>query len=82
MIDQTSNYVFLSYNNENRDFVDSLALRLQGDARLSFWFAPWHSIPGAPIQEQMEGALGQAQSCAVFICGGERIERRHLRRPG
>ena len=41
-----------------------------GDARLAFWFAPWHSIPGTPIDEQMERALLEAQSCAVFISGG------------
>ena len=34
---------------------------------LSFWFAPWHSVPGEPIQKQMEEALGEAQACAVFV---------------
>jgi hypothetical protein len=63
--------VFLSYSEENGDFVASLARRLQGDVRLSFWFRPWHSVPGVPIQEQMEEALWQAQSCAVFISSGQ-----------
>ena len=70
MVDVIQNCVFLSYNTadaRNRDFVEALAQRLQGDARLSFWFAPWHSIPGVPVQEQMEDALLEAQSCAVFI---------------
>lgn len=67
MTDQILHHVFLSYTEENRGFVESLARRLRGDARLSFWFGPWHSIPGAPIQEQMEEALWQAQACAVFI---------------
>jgi len=57
--------VFLSYGSDNIDFVQDLALRLQGDARLSFWFEPWHSVPGLPLQEQMEEALQQAASCAV-----------------
>jgi hypothetical protein len=67
MNDQIKNQVFLSYGEDNQHFVETLARRLQGDARLSFWFGPWHSIPGEPIQEQMEEALWQAQSCAVFI---------------
>src|SRR3712207_2753818 len=62
--------VFLSYAPENKDVVEALARRLRGDARLRFWFAPWHSIPGVPVQEQMEEALLQAQSCAVFISDG------------
>jgi len=61
------NRVFLSHSQENQDMVESLARRLEGDARLSFWFAPWHSIPGEPIQEQMEAALWDADSCAIFI---------------
>ena len=67
MTGQNPHHVFLSYSRENQDFVESLARRLQGDARLSFWFAPWHSIPGETVQEQMEKALWEAQACAVFI---------------
>ena len=67
--------VFLSYADANRETVEALARRLMGDARLSFWFAPWHSIPGEPIQEQTEAALAQSQCCAVFLGGGStRIE--------
>ncbi len=61
------NHVFLSYAEDNLDFVEAVAQRLQGDARLSFWFVPWHSVPGEPIQEQMEVALRQAQARAVFV---------------
>jgi hypothetical protein len=60
-------HVFLSYNLETETFVETIALRLRGDARLSFWFAPWHSVPGRPIQEQMEEALLEAEACALFI---------------
>lgn len=73
MTDQKPNHVFLSYSGENEEFVEALARRLQGDARLSFWFRPWHSVRGVDIQDQMEEALGAAQSCAVFISSG-RIE--------
>jgi hypothetical protein len=71
MASQTSNQVFLSYSEENEDFVESLAMRLREDARLSFWFRPWHAVPGEDIQEQMDKALGEAQSCAVFVGSGE-----------
>lgn len=70
------NCVFLSYDDKsptNRDFAEALARRFQNDARLTFWFAPWHSVPGVPAQEQMEDALLEAQSCAVFVGGSERI---------
>jgi hypothetical protein len=68
---QNSPHVFLSYGEENQDFVESLARRLQGDARLSFWFGPWHSVPGVPVQEQMEQALWEARACAVFVGSGQ-----------
>lgn len=67
-------HVFLSYSPATQPFVESLALRLQGDARLSFWFEPWHAVPGRPAQEQMEDALLQAQSCAVFVGGQGEIQ--------
>jgi len=63
--------VFLAYAPENENAVAMLARRLQGDAHFSFWFAPWHAIPGVPLQEQMEEALIQAQCCAVFVVSGE-----------
>jgi hypothetical protein len=73
MSDHSPNHVYLSYDPQTESFVADVALRLKGDARLSFWFEPWHAVPGRPIQEQMEGALGQATSCAVFI-GSDGIE--------
>lgn len=69
MPNQAIPHVFLSYSAVDRDVVEALACRLHGDARLAFWFAPWHAVPGAPIQEQMEAALQHSQSCAVFFSG-------------
>ena len=74
MTNQIQSQVYLSYSEDNRDFIETLARCLQGDARLSFWFGPWHSIPGEPIQEQMEEALWQAQSCAVFVSDPSQIK--------
>src|SRR5262249_39932894 len=64
-----ASHVFLSYASENQESVEALAQRLRGDARLDFFFAPWHERPGEPIQEQLEAALSRAQSCAVFLSG-------------
>ena len=67
MPDQRGSHVFLSYCFCDLEFVTHIAMRLRGDARLSFWFEPWHAIPGQPLQEQMEDALARSTSCAVFI---------------
>ncbi len=64
------NRVFLSYAEADREAIEAIAWRLQGDARLSFWFEPWHSFPGQPAQEQREQALRDAGACAVFIGAG------------
>jgi hypothetical protein len=73
MAEQSVQHVFFSYSAEVQDFVEALALRLQGDARLSVWFGPWHSVPGVPAQEQMEQALWRARACAVFVGGSGAI---------
>lgn len=64
--------VFLSYHEGDRAQVEALAERLS-EAGVSFWFAPWHSVPGEPLQEQMEDALGRAEACAVIVGEGERL---------
>ncbi|MFP4436184.1 MAG: TIR domain-containing protein [Chloroflexaceae bacterium] len=66
-------YTFLAYAPDNESSVAILARRLQDVAGVSFWFAPWHSIPGQPLQEQMEDALLTSHACAVFISGGNGI---------
>ncbi len=71
-IDQALQQVFLSYSSSNQDFVERLALRLRNEAYLSFWFGPWHSIPGVSKQEQIEEALLNSTSCAIFI-GPDRL---------
>jgi TIR domain len=70
MAGSNQTHVFLSYSEDNEAFVEALARRLKDDARVSFWFRPWHAIPGRDIQTQMEEALYNAQSCAVFLGAG------------
>jgi metacaspase-1 len=67
MADPHRSHVFLSYSGDVEPFVESIALRLRGDARLSFWFAPWHSVPGEDRQTHMEKAVAAAETCAAFI---------------
>ena len=70
MAESHQSHVILSYSEENQAFVEALAEQLRGDARLSFWFRPWHAIPGEDIQVQMEQALYDSASCAVFVGPG------------
>jgi hypothetical protein len=44
MTNQNPPHVFLSYGEQNQGIVESLARRLRGDAHLSSWFGPWHSV--------------------------------------
>lgn len=67
-------HAFLSYSGEIEPFVESLALRLRGDARLHFWFAPWHSAPGDRRQGQLEDALADAETCVAFIGPSRRLD--------
>jgi hypothetical protein len=66
-------HTFLAYASDNESSVAILARRLQDVTGVSLWFAPWHSIPGQPLQEQMEDALLAAYACAVFMSGGNGI---------
>jgi CHAT domain-containing protein/tetratricopeptide (TPR) repeat protein len=59
--------VFLSYNCEDKSFVETLAKRLEDEAGLRVWLDKWHLIPGAPWQEGIEDALDQCRTYAVFL---------------
>lgn len=67
-------HIFLSYSGDSEPFVESLALRLYGDARLAFWFGPWHSVPGEERLRDMEDAVATAEAAAVFIGPARRLE--------
>jgi hypothetical protein len=68
--------VFFSYAEPNRPFVEALAKRLSGDARVRFWFEPWHAVPGVSRQTQMLEAFQASDCCAVFL-GGATAEGFH-----
>jgi len=59
--------VFLSHNSKDKPAVETLAVRLMDEARIKVWLDKWNLIPGEPWQEEIERALDQAQTCAVFL---------------
>ncbi len=59
--------VFLSHNSKDKSAVEALASRLTDEAKLQVWLDKWHLIPGEPWQEEIERALDQAHTCAVFL---------------
>jgi serine/threonine-protein kinase len=59
--------VFLSYNGEDRDAVQSIAVYLADEAQLDPWFDRWSLIPGEPWVRNLEKGLAASSSCAVFI---------------
>ncbi len=59
--------VFLSHNSKDKPAVETLAVRLAGEARIKVWLDKWNLIPGEPWQEGLEEALDQSRTCAVFI---------------
>lgn len=59
--------VFLSHRSQDKNLVRRLATRLQDEAELKPFFDEWELVPGAPLQEQLEGALAGSESCAVLI---------------
>ena len=59
--------VFLSYNGEDREHVQSIAVYLADHARLNPWFDEWSLIPGEPSLRNLERGLEASSSCAVFI---------------
>jgi hypothetical protein len=59
--------VFLSYNDEDRKAVESLAVHLADNAKLPLWFDRWTLVPGEPWVRNMERGLADSLSCAVFV---------------
>jgi hypothetical protein len=59
--------VFLSYARTDALAVEAIARRLEDEAKLHPFLDTWHLIPGEPWQEELESALDQSQTCAVFI---------------
>ena len=59
--------VFLSYNSEERDSVEKIAVGLADTYGLDPWLDLWELVPGEPWLDALERGLTSAQGCAVFI---------------
>jgi hypothetical protein len=62
--------VFLSHNSKDKPAVETFAARLMDEAGIKVWLDKWNLIPGEPWQEEIERALDQSQTCAVFLGPG------------
>lgn len=68
MIQTSVNFdVFLSHNSKDKPAVETLARRLEDEAKLRPWLDKWNLVPGDPWQEGIENALDQSRTCAVFL---------------
>jgi formylglycine-generating enzyme required for sulfatase activity len=59
--------VFLSYNGEDREAVEEIAVYLADKANLHPWFDQWELIPGEPWVRNLERGLANSSACAVFV---------------
>ncbi|MCY1075073.1 nSTAND1 domain-containing NTPase [Archangium lansingense] len=59
--------VFLSHNSRDKSAVELLAHRLKEEARLQPFLDKWHLVPGESWQAELEKALGESESVAVFF---------------
>jgi AAA-like domain/TIR domain len=59
--------VFLSYNREDRETVEKVAVYLEDQARLKTWFDSWMLVPGESKLAGIYRGLEASVCCAVFV---------------
>jgi SAM-dependent methyltransferase len=59
--------VFLSYNNEDKEAVNTIAERLSDEFGLHPYFDSWAMIRGDHWRVSLEQGLAQSRVCAIFI---------------
>ncbi|AKJ01798.1 High-affnity carbon uptake protein Hat/HatR [Archangium gephyra] len=59
--------VFLSHNSLDKPAVELLAQRLKSEGKLNPFLDQWSLVPGSTWLSDLEGALAESQSVAVFI---------------
>jgi hypothetical protein len=59
-------HVFLSHSSADKPAVEELARRLAKEG-IQAWLDKWNLIPGKPWQPEIEKALAESESCAVFV---------------
>jgi len=60
-------YVFLSYNREDEEAVEKIAVYLADCFEIEPWLDKWKLIPGEPWFQHLERALTSSSTCAVFV---------------
>jgi TIR domain-containing protein len=58
--------VFLSHNSKDKPIVEQIAHRLEAKG-LKVWLDKWNLVPGDPWQEELEKALDDSQTVAIFV---------------
>ena len=59
--------VFLSYSGVDKAEVELLATRLQREAGLLPFLDKWHLVPGEPWQSELDRAIEQSSTAAIFF---------------
>jgi tetratricopeptide (TPR) repeat protein len=59
--------VFLSYNSKDKADVEYFARWLRDEHKLKVWLDKWNLIPGEPWEEELEKALDDCKTVAVFL---------------
>jgi hypothetical protein len=59
--------VFLSYNREDEEAVEKIAVYLEDCTGLKPWLDKWRLIPGEDWVENLERGLPSSSTCAVFV---------------
>jgi TIR domain len=59
-------HVFLSHSSADKPAVEELARRLAKEG-IQAWLDKWHLIPGNPWQPDIEKALAESETCAIFV---------------
>jgi hypothetical protein len=62
--------VFLSHNSKDKPAVEELAGLLQQKYQVRCWLDKWNLVPGDAWQEDLEDALDNCQTVAVFVGPG------------
>jgi hypothetical protein len=59
--------IFLSYNSDDREAVEKLAVYLDDRAKLRPWFDCWSIIPGESWAQKLELGIKASGACAVIV---------------
>lgn len=59
--------IFMSYNSEDWEPVQKIAIYLADHTGLRPWFDRWELIPGEPWLQDLERGLTFSKTCAVFV---------------